>query len=95
MMAGAAAAVVVALVAAAYWRGTGRWSGDILRHGIAAAIVVLGLLALAASDVRHAALAFLGLNLSRPAVEYETPRLKATMMAAQTRPGTQIEFGVT
>lgn len=86
MVAGAAAAVVVALVAAIYLRGGGRSSGDILRHGVAAAIVVLGLLALVASDVRRAALAYLGLNLSRPAVEYGMPRPKATMMATQTRP---------
>jgi hypothetical protein len=87
VVAGAAAAIVVALVATIHLRGGRRSSGDILRHGVAAAIVVLGLLALAVSDVRHAALAYLGLNLSKPAVEYEMHLHlpKATATAAQTR----------
>jgi hypothetical protein len=55
--AGAAAAVVVATVMTIYFRGERRSSfGDILRHGFAA-IVVLGLLAFAASHMRHEALA--------------------------------------
>jgi hypothetical protein len=90
VVAGATAAILVAFVAAIYLRGRGRSSGDILRHGVAAAIVVLGLLALAVSDVRHAALAYLGLNLPTPAVGYEMPLLKSTTMAAETRSGSDM-----
>jgi hypothetical protein len=88
--AGGAAAVVVALATVIYLRGGGRSPVDILRHGVAAAIIVLGLLALAASDLRNAALAYLGLNLSAPAIEYEMQLPKTTAMAAKTRPGSSL-----
>jgi hypothetical protein len=83
MVAGAAAACAVALVMAIYLRGGDPSSHDVLRHGVAA-IVVIGLLTLVASDARQA-LAYLGLNASRPAVGFQT-RPKATALASQARP---------
>jgi hypothetical protein len=85
-VAGAAAAPAVAIVAAIYFRGRYRSSRDILRHGMAA-MVVLGLLALVASDMRHAALAYLGLNSSMPAVEFEIdlPKTTALVVASETQ----------
>jgi len=41
-----------------------------VRHGLAAA-AVLGALAFVASDMRHTALAYLGLDPSKPAVELQ------------------------
>jgi hypothetical protein len=90
IVAGAAAACTVALVMAIYLRGGHRSSHDILRHGVAA-IVVLGLLTFVASDVRQAALAYLDLNPSRPAVGFQIRSPKATALASQVRPG--LRFG--
>ena len=84
MVAGAAAACAVALVMAIYFRGEHPSSHDVLRHGVAA-IVVIGLLTLVASDARQA-LAYLGLNASRPAVGFQTRPPKATALASQARP---------
>jgi hypothetical protein len=80
VVAGAAAALAVAIVAAIYLRRRYRSSRDILRHGVAT-LVVLGLLAFVASDMRNAALAYLGLNSSKPAVEFEINLPKATALA--------------
>ena len=60
VVAGAATALAVAIAMAVYFRSGYRSSRDILRHGVAT-IVVIGLLAFAVSDIRHAAL-----QLSRP-----------------------------
>jgi hypothetical protein len=79
-MAGAAAAFAVAIIMAIYFRGGHRSSRDMLRHG-AAAIVVVGLLAFVASDARHAALDYLGLNSSKPAVEFQLRLPKTTASA--------------
>ena len=84
MVAGAAAACTVALIMAIYLRGGQHSSQEILRHGVAA-IVVIGLLTLVASDARQA-LAYLGLNASRPAVGFQTRPPKATALASQARP---------
>jgi hypothetical protein len=73
-----------------YFRSGYRSSRDILRHGVAT-IVVIGLLAFAASDIRHAAFSYLGINPAKPAVEFEIRMPKATVFA--TIPAeTQVEL---
>ena len=61
---------------------------DVLRHGLAA-LAALALFAFAAYDMRHAALAYLGLNPSKPALEFEIRMPKETLAAASD---TQIEL---
>jgi hypothetical protein len=81
-VAGVAAAVAVALILMAYFRSAYRTTGDIARHGLVAA-VALGLLALVAYDMRDAALTYLGINASKPEVEFEIrlPKAKASALA--------------
>jgi len=81
-LAGVAAALAVAIVLAVYFRSRYRSARDIVRHGLAAT-AVLGLLAFVAYDMRHAALAYLGINPSKPEVEFEI-RLPKTALAALT-----------
>jgi hypothetical protein len=81
VVAGAAAALAVAIAMAVYFRSGYRSSRDILRHSFAT-IVVIGLLAFAAYDMRHAAFDFLGINPAKPAVEFEIRLPKATEFAA-------------
>ena len=77
-LSGVAAALAVAIMLTVYFRSGRRSVRDIVRHGLAAA-TVLGLLAFVASDVRHAALAYLGINPSKPAVEFEIRLPKAAL----------------
>jgi hypothetical protein len=77
-LSGVAAALAVAIILTVYFRSGHRRIGDIVRHGLAAA-VVLGLLAFVASDMRHAALAYLGINPAKPAVEFEIRLPKAAL----------------
>jgi len=69
-LSGIAAALAVALAMTVYFRMSYRTWRDVVRHGLAtlAALVLFGF---AADDMRHAALAYLGLNPSKPAVEFE------------------------
>src|SRR4026207_2514204 len=60
-LSGVAAALAVAIVLAVYFRTGYRSSRDVMRHGLAAT-VVLALLGFVAYDMRHAALAYLGIN---------------------------------
>jgi hypothetical protein len=60
----------------------------VLKHG-AAATVVLALVAFVAYDMRHAAQAYLGLNPSKPAIEFEIRMPKAALSAISD---TQIEL---
>src|SRR3977135_1844882 len=60
-LSGVAAALAVAIILTVYFRSGHRRISDIVRHGLAAA-VVLGLLAFVAYDTRHAALAYLRIN---------------------------------
>jgi hypothetical protein len=69
-LAGVAAALAVAIVLTIYFRSGYRSLRDVVRHGLAAALA-LGLFAFAAYDMRHAALAYLGINPAKPAVEFE------------------------
>jgi hypothetical protein len=77
-LSGVAAALAVAIVLTVYFRTGYRSSRDILRHGLAAA-VVLALLAFVAYDMRHAALAYLGINPTKPTVEFEIRLPKAAL----------------
>jgi hypothetical protein len=79
-LSGVAAALAVAIVLTVYFRSSYRSSGDILRHGLAAT-AVLALLAFVAYDMRHAALAYLGLNPAKPSVEFEIRLPKAALSA--------------
>jgi hypothetical protein len=81
-LAGIAAALAVTITLTVYFRSGYRSVRDIVRHVIAAA-AVFGLLAFVAYDMRHAALAYLGMNASKPAVEFEIrlPKTAASAMA--------------
>jgi hypothetical protein len=87
-LAGVAAALAVAIMLTVYFRSGYRSLRDVVRHGLAAALV-LGLLAFVASDMRHAALAYLGINASKPAVEFEIRLPKAAVADVA---GTQVEL---
>src|SRR5262249_15514822 len=67
-LAGAAAAVAVGIALTVYFHNSHRTVRDLTRHGLPrlglAAIVTLALTAFVASDMRHAAYAYLGLNSS-------------------------------
>src|ERR1700761_5945085 len=76
---GIAAALAVAIMLAVYFRSGYRTGRDMLRHGVAAA-VVLGLLAFVAYDMHHAALDYLGITPSKPEVEFEAPLPKAAVL---------------
>lgn len=81
VVAGAATALAVAIALAVYFRSGYRTSRDVVRHGLAT-LVVLGLLAFVAYDIRHTALDTPGINPSRPAVEFEVSPLKARRLTA-------------
>jgi hypothetical protein len=87
-LAGVAAALAVAIVLTVYFRTKDRSARDIVRHGLAAALA-LGLFAFVAYDMRHAALAYLGINPTKPAVEFEIRLPKAAVSAITD---TQIEL---
>jgi hypothetical protein len=80
--AGVAAALAVAIALTVYFRSGYRSRRDIVRHGLAAALA-LGLAAFVAYDMRHAALAYLGINPAKPAVEFEIrlPKAAVTVIA--------------
>ncbi|MBR1129089.1 acriflavin resistance protein [Bradyrhizobium iriomotense] len=79
-LAGIATALAVALAMTVYFRLSYRTWQDVVRHGLAALAAVV-LLAFAAYDMRHAALAYLGLNPSKPAVEFEIRMPRETLTA--------------
>ena len=79
-LSGVAAALAIAIVLTVYFRTGYRSSRDVLKHGFAAA-AVLALLGFVAYDMRHAAQAYLGINPTKPAVEFEI-RLPKTALAA-------------
>lgn len=87
-LSGIAAALAVALAMTVYFRLSYRSWRDVVRHGLAT-LAALVLFAFAAFDMRHAASAYLGLNPSKPAVEFEI-RMPRETLAAVT--DTQIEL---
>lgn len=85
-LSGLAAALAVALALTVCFRLGYRsiyvtWR-DLARHGLAA-LAAIALFGFAAYDMRHAALAYLGLNPSKPAVEFEI-RMPLQMLTAVT-----------
>ncbi|WP_027551531.1 hypothetical protein [Bradyrhizobium sp. Cp5.3] len=87
-LAGIAAALAVALAMTVYFRTGYRTWRDVLRHGLAALAAAV-LFVFVAYDMHHAALAYLGLNPSKPAVEFEIRMPKETLTAVSD---TQIEL---
>jgi len=87
-LSGVAMALAVALAMTVYFRLSYRSWRDVVRHGVAT-LAALALFAFAAYDMRHAALAYLGLNPSKPAVEFEI-RMPREMLTAMT--DSQIEL---
>ena len=83
-LAGVAAATAVAIVLTVYFRTGYRSARDVIRHGLALALV-LGLLAFVAYDLRHAAFAYLGINPANPAVEFEIRLPKTAASLAETQ----------
>ena len=64
------ATLALAILLMVYFRTGYRSTRDMVRHGLAA-VAVIGALAFVATDMRHAALAYLGLDPSKPAVELQ------------------------
>lgn len=85
-LAGVATALAVAIVLTVYFRSRYRSVRDVLRHGLAAA-AVFALIAFVAYDMRHAALAYLGINPAKPAVEFEIrlPKTAASAISGNTQ----------
>jgi hypothetical protein len=87
-LAGVAAALAVAIVLSVYFRSGYRSPRDLLKHGLAATVMI-GLVAFVVYDVRHAASAYLGINPAKPAVEFEIRLPKAALTAITD---TQVEL---
>jgi len=87
-LAGVAAALAVAIMLSVYFRSGTRSRRDLVKHGLAASAAFV-LLAFVVSDMRSAALAYLGLNPAKPAVEFEIRLPKA---ALTTTAETQVEL---
>lgn len=83
-LSGIAAALAVALAMTVYFRLSYRTWRDVARQSLAA-LAALALFAFAAYDMRHAALAYLGLNPSKPAVAFEIrmPRMLTAVTDSQ------------
>lgn len=87
-LAGVAAALAVAIALSIYFRSGYRSRRDLMRHGLAASAVLV-LLAFVISDMRNAALAYLGINPAKPAVEFEIRLPRAALSAVSD---TQVEL---
>ena len=87
-LSGVAAALAVAIVFSVYYRSGYRSPRGLVKHGIATTLM-LALVAFVAYDLRHAALAYLGINPAKPAVEFEIRLPKAALTAVAD---TQIEL---
>ncbi|MHC4047062.1 acriflavin resistance protein [Bradyrhizobium sp. 23AC] len=80
-LSGIAMALAVALAMTVYFRMSYRTWRDVIRHGLTA-LAATALFAFAAYDMRHAAAAYLGLNPSKPAVEFEIRMPRETLTTA-------------
>lgn len=87
-LSGVAAALAVAIALSIYFRSGYRSRRDIFKHGLAATAVLV-LLAFVISDMRNAALAYLGINPAKPAVEFE---IRLPRAALSTVSDTQVEL---
>ncbi len=87
-LSGVAAALAVAIALSIYFRSGYRSRRDLMKHGLAVSAVLV-LLAFVISDMRNAALAYLGINPTKPAVEFEIRLPKAALTAVAD---TQIEL---
>jgi hypothetical protein len=87
-LSGAATALAVAIVLSVYFRTGYRSRRDIITHSLAA-LLALGLMVFVAYDMRHAALAYLGINPSKPTVEFEIRLPRAVL---STMSDTQVEL---
>jgi|ERR1700730_3821677 hypothetical protein len=87
-LSGIAAALAVAIVLNVYFRGGYRTVRDVVKHSVAT-LAVLGLVMFVGYDMRQAALAYLGINPSKPAVEFEIRLPKAALSAISE---TQVEL---
>ena len=87
-LAGIAAALAVAISLTVYFATGHRSRREILCHGLAT-LAAAGLFAFVAYDMHHAALAYLGLNPEKPAVEFEIRLPREALTAASD---TQIEL---
>jgi len=85
-LAGGAAALAVAIALTVYLHTGHRSLRDLAKHAVAT-VVALALVAFVVSDMRHAALAYLGLNPSKPTVEFEIrlPRAELTAVTSDTQ----------
>ena len=85
-LAGGAAALAVAIALTVYLHTGRRSLRDLGKHAVAT-VVALALVAFAVSDMRHAALAYLGLNPTKPAVEFEIrlPRAELSAISSETQ----------
>jgi hypothetical protein len=88
VLSGAAAALAVAIMLTVYARSGYRTVREIAQTGVAA-VISLGLLVFVVSDMRHAALAYLGINASKPEIEFEI-RVPQTILS--TMSDTQVEL---
>jgi hypothetical protein len=87
-LSGAATALAIAIVLTVYFHTGYRTTRDVIKHSLAA-IFALGLLAFVASDMRNVALAYLGINPTKPAVEFEIRMPKANLSVISD---TQVEL---
>ncbi|NOJ48350.1 acriflavin resistance protein [Bradyrhizobium archetypum] len=87
-LAGVAAALAVAIMLSVYFRTGHRSRHDLVKHGLAACAALV-LLAFVVADMRQAALAYLGLNPAKPALEFE---IRLPKGALTTAADTQIEL---
>jgi hypothetical protein len=87
-LSGIAAALAVAIVLTGYFHSGYRTVRDVVKHGVGA-LAVLGLVAFVGYDMRQAALAYLGINPSKPAVEFEIRLPKSALSAISD---TQVEL---
>ena len=87
-LSGAAAALAVAIALIVYFHSGYRTRRAIIKDGFAT-VVALGLFAFVAYDMRHAAMAYLGINASKPAVEFE---IRLPRSAWSTVTETQVEL---
>jgi hypothetical protein len=79
-LSGVATALAVAILLIVYFHSRHDGARNIVRLSLAAALA-LGLLAFVAYDMRHAGLAYLGINPAKPAIEFEIRLPKAAVFA--------------